>query len=296
MTLVAKLSGVLIAVAIVSCNQCFAQGVTQFDLSDQINTQRASQGPTDYQYSSGAQGDRGRGTGRTGPGARWDAPDNRDYSDYTATQSPISRGELEQARTAVLAPDSVDNSPIPSGQFKFGFKPHGPQVYRGTTAYRAMANGSRPPSFGVMLPPTATTSVDIEICDLPFTRSKLGFPNPWSPPGAVGTAGPPVDNIWGMINGSTPPPGYDPGSTPPGNTPGPTNPGNGYVSNAPSYRYTADGGYMTGSGIIVYPNGRKVTGGPMFMYKSGYGFADISGRNGPAVWSYDRSAPYRAYN
>ncbi|MBX9951196.1 MAG: hypothetical protein K2Y39_18660 [Candidatus Obscuribacterales bacterium] len=254
------------------CPSSYAQQSLYEQLSDQFR-------------SSGGTGDFGRSSQPTAPQGRANQS-AYDFSGLTNNQSPVSRGGLEPAATALLAPDSayIDKSPIPSGDFKFGFPEQSGQPYRGVTSGRAGARSSQM----AMLPATATTSVDVNTCDLPFLRRHLGYPNPWSPPGALAVAGPPV--VLPPGPGST---GTNPGGSGGGSETGGNQGGNGYVSGAPSYRYTADGGYMTGSGIVVYPNGRKVPGGPMFMYRSGYGFTDL--RNPSMGWTWDRSAVYRPY-
>ena len=269
---------VFLASAIALCHAAAvqAQGVTSYDLSDVIQTGRGNQ----FQ-SAGSAGDFGRVSMPTGSQAESDRFDH-DYSGMTRRQSPISRGGLEKAATALLAPDtaSISPEPIPSATFKYGFAQTGGQLYKGVSNSR---QGTLRSSSGAVLPPTATSSVDLNICDLPFLRRNLGFPNAFSPPGAFGVAGVPA----GMPN-TLPSPSYSGGNQPGGN---PSGFKNGYVADAPAYRYTADGGYMTGAGIIVYPNGTKVAGGPQFMYKSGYGYSDL--RNPSAGWSWDPSAPYR---
>lgn len=162
---------------------------TRYDLSDQIE-------------SSGTQGAAGRNTWTTGPGAyhhRWEV---RDYGGDTGKQTPDTRWWLPQARTALEAPWTVDMEPLPSGTHTYGFTDQGWDIYRGTCAFRSLMHGSMPPSFGGFLPPTATSSLDIEICDLPFTRSKLGFPNPYSPTGLSTDPlpMPEIDNPFNFIN------------------------------------------------------------------------------------------------
>lgn len=256
-----------------------AQGLTNYDLSDTIQTGRGNQ----FQ-SSGNTGEFGRDSMYTKSQAYSDTF-NHDYSGTTQTQSPISRGRLKQTATALLAPDtaSIDPEPIPSATFKYGFAQVGGQLYRGVANSR---RGTVRSSTGAMLPPTSTASVDLNICDLPFLRRNLGYPNAYSPPGALEVAGGPV-----VLPSSPPysPSSFNNGGKQPGGNPAGFN--NGYVANAPAYRYTADGGYMTGAGIIAYPNGTRVSGGPQFMYKSGYGYSDM--RNPAAGWSWDPSAPYR---
>lgn len=120
----------------------------------------------------GNAGSPGNQTRHTQAGAvRVDAPVHA-YSGNTANQHPAHNGhELEQARTALMAPGTVDNAPVPSGNFSFGFPNLPSTTYRGVTTDTAAANGSRPPSFGAKLPPTSTSSVDLNSRDMPFLKS-----------------------------------------------------------------------------------------------------------------------------
>lgn len=138
------------------------------------------------------------------------------------------------------------------------------------------------------LPQVSTASVEFNICDMPFTRDRgsSGIPIPDYNPDARVT--PPSDGGGGGPTGGGDTGGGDTGGGDSGGA-GPA----GYVKGAPSYRYTRDGAYMTGSGIIVYPNGRKERGGPMFRYRSGYGFTDM---NRPGMgYTWDRSEVYSYY-
>lgn len=168
-----------------------------------------------------------------------------------------------------------------------------PQPVLNYQSYRPIA---RPAQYvapkAAQLPPTSTSSVDFNVCDMPFTRDRgsSGIPMPdynpnITPPngGGGGTGGTGGSTGGGGTgsgdNGGT----GDSGSGVPG----------GYVTGAPAYRYMSNGAYMTGSGIIVYPNGHKERGGPMFRYRSGYGFTDM---NRPGMgYTWDRSAIYSYY-
>lgn len=276
------------AITFASCAAANAQDSYNYAFTERfIAGQSGAQSARGGKFSSaGDSGDFGRDSYSTGGQARADRG-TYDFTGLTANQSPLSRGGLEPATTALLAPDSeyIDKAPIPSGEFKYGFADQGSEPYRGVSGNRG---GGRRALIGAALPPTATSSVDINTCDLPFLRRNLGFPNQWSPPGALAVAGPPT------VLPSGPSYPYNPGGgTGGGAGNGGTNggAGNGYVSGAPAYRYTADGGYMTGAGIIVYPNGKKVAGGPMFMYKSGYGFTDL--KNPSMGWTWDRAAVFK---
>jgi hypothetical protein len=92
---------------------------------------------------------------------------------------------LPPAATTLEAPKSGMAGGIPSGQFNFGFPNSGFDVYRG--AYQGAGN------FGGFLPPTSTSSVDIDITGpvnpLPPSSSFLDSPASapgWGFPGADG--------------------------------------------------------------------------------------------------------------
>jgi hypothetical protein len=76
---------------------------------------------------------------------------------------------VESSVTNILAENSVDNAPVRSGKFDFGFPKTGPAVYRG-----AYAGQNR--SVGSYLPQVSTSSVDINTVDLssPFDTSNGG--------------------------------------------------------------------------------------------------------------------------
>jgi len=145
-------------------------------------------------------------------------------------------------------------------------------------------------------PPVSTSSVDFNVCDMPFTRDRgsSGIPMPDYNPnvnpngGAGGSSGGNTGGTGGSGTGSG---GGDTG-TGGNNGSGGGGPA-GYVTGAPAYRYMSNGAYMTGSGITVYPNGHRERGGPMFRYRSGYGFTDL---NRPGMgYTWDRSAIYSYY-
>lgn len=149
-------------------------------------------------------------------------------------QFDVVGDDLPHARAAILAPDSVDMTPIPSGQWKYGFPDTPGRQYKGVTANTAAANGSLPASYGAMLPPTATSSVDINTCDLPFLRRYGGdgdiagtgysvrnpppLPiayNPNWPGGAINPGGGGINPGGGGGRNLTPPPRtYGPGEYP----------------------------------------------------------------------------------
>ncbi|SRR5579885_602164 len=77
----------------------------------------------------------------------------------TAGRTRNQKFGFDYARTNTLAPNSVNMYPIPSGTFDYGFPKTGPSPYLGTSGT------SRKTSLGGMLPQTATSSVDLNICD-----------------------------------------------------------------------------------------------------------------------------------
>jgi hypothetical protein len=103
------------------------------------------------------------------------ATGNVGVSTYNTGQGPMGTGGLVSAKTGrqgvapamawsmVMAPNSVDMSPVPSGSFDYGFPKLGPAPYLGVTASQ-----SNPYSSGGMVPQTSTSAVDINICDMPF--------------------------------------------------------------------------------------------------------------------------------
>lgn len=91
-------------------------------------------------------------------------PSDGRNSGFTSSQGFF----LPDARTNLMAPQSVDMAPIPSASFKYGFADSGAAPYRGVCFTKT---GS--PSFGGILPPCATSSVDINIVDGP-TRATGG--------------------------------------------------------------------------------------------------------------------------
>jgi len=120
-----------------------------------------AQGATDAQ-SAGATGAQARLTDTT-----WqDVEQMPAYGNYdpglgntwtTGTQGiyDFNGPMLPPAATTLEAPKSGMAGAIPSGQFTFGFPNSGFDVYRG--AYQGAAN------FGGYLPPTSTSSVDLDI-------------------------------------------------------------------------------------------------------------------------------------
>lgn len=72
-------------------------------------------------------------------------------------------GGLAPTTTGLTAPNSVNNAPIPSGSFDLGFGPGSSQPFTGP--YNAGP-------YGGLLPPTATSSVDIDVSNL---SNKGGF-------------------------------------------------------------------------------------------------------------------------
>ncbi|HEY9786876.1 MAG TPA: hypothetical protein V6D17_15910 [Candidatus Obscuribacterales bacterium] len=140
-------------------------------------------GATGYQQSSGTQGDMGfmHDSGPT-PGELTDSDRSvHNYQGFTrAEQNPIVRptagagpGGLPMARYTI---DALQGSyggmfgmtQIPSGQFKYGFSRGGYKPFLG--ASWARPNPNMPFSIGNPLPPTSTSSVDINTVDCPFIR------------------------------------------------------------------------------------------------------------------------------
>jgi hypothetical protein len=125
---------------------------------------------------AGAQGaDDKTSAGDTGAQARWtdttwqDVQQTPAYGNYdpglgntftTGTQGvyDFNGPMLPPAATSLEAPKSGLAGPIPSGQFNYGFPNSGYDIYRG--AYQGAAN------FGGFLPPTSTSSVDLNTVDL----------------------------------------------------------------------------------------------------------------------------------
>jgi hypothetical protein len=122
-----------------------------------------------------------------GSPARLSAPQTR--SSQTGTFGNVSRPTspqsvalptyravpVQSAVTNILAENSVDNAPIRSGKFDFGFPKTGPAAYRGAYAGQLRSLGSN-------LPQVSTSSVDINTCDLssPFAGSFGGGGGPGS--------------------------------------------------------------------------------------------------------------------
>lgn len=85
---------------------------------------------------------------------------------------------VESTVTNILAENSVDNAPIRSGKFDYGFPKTGPAAYRG--AYSAQNR-----IFGSNLPQVSTSSVDINVVDLSSPFGSTGG----SGGGGAGTGG-----------------------------------------------------------------------------------------------------------
>jgi len=75
--------------------------------------------------------------------------DSQGYLDPNNSQLPL-------VQTGLMAPGSVNPSPIPSGQFDLGFPEGSPQTYRG------IYNRPSGPA-GSTLPQTSTSSVDLNV-------------------------------------------------------------------------------------------------------------------------------------
>lgn len=150
-------------------SSCFAANSMGFDLGPNI---RANYTSVQSPFDSRSLGDQMR------PNMR---PSMRPIVDRLIEQMPVpvpvedvvstlglSSSYLPDARTNLMAPQSVDMSPVPSASFNYGFADSGSVPYRGVTFSRSAA-----PSFGGILPPCATSSVDLNIVDGP-TRGSGG--------------------------------------------------------------------------------------------------------------------------
>ncbi len=89
-------------------------------------------------------------------------PNQNRNSGFTSNQGFF----LPDARATLMAPQSVDMAPVPSASFKYGFAEVGAAPYLGVCSSKSIA-----PSFGGVLPPCATSSVDINIVDGPMRSS-----------------------------------------------------------------------------------------------------------------------------
>ncbi|PZM82513.1 MAG: hypothetical protein DKT66_10970 [Candidatus Melainabacteria bacterium] len=111
--------------------------------------------------SSGAYGESGNSTANGYYYAQQDS-DQYDYQGTTSNQSPISRGGLPAATTAVQSLEGsfgkrFGTTEIKSANFTYGFSKGTKRAYRGVSGNRAMR--------GVALPPVSTASVDINTVD-----------------------------------------------------------------------------------------------------------------------------------
>lgn len=89
-------------------------------------------------------------------------------NDHAAKQTPNVRtmvdsdgSGLNMVSTAPMAPGTVNNIPIPSGQFNYGFNTSGPGAFA-QPYYGSYASGNR---TGSMLPQVSTGSVDFNTVD-----------------------------------------------------------------------------------------------------------------------------------
>jgi hypothetical protein len=101
-------------------------------------------------------------------------------------------GNMQSAGNGLLAPNSVDMTPLPSGQWNYGFNtnPSSPplngSVYLGQSAYgpfnqqgnyASLVPGLIPGTFvpsGITLPVVSTSSNDLNTVDCPFLRETAG--------------------------------------------------------------------------------------------------------------------------
>ncbi|HEY9777948.1 MAG TPA: hypothetical protein V6C81_29570 [Planktothrix sp.] len=85
----------------------------------------------------------------------------QDTSTQTQNNQEASRSvELPNTSYNLMAPNSVDTSSFPSGQFNYGFP------NEATAPFMGVSHGS----IGGFLPNTSTSSVNLNTCDLPFIR------------------------------------------------------------------------------------------------------------------------------
>lgn len=105
-----------------------------------------SAGPTMYQAEQGeSAGGAQAGQGQT-------------YQTMTQGANSNSGLNLPKVQTGVLAPESVNQAPIPSGQYTFGFPGGQGQAYRGPYKGGGGSSGGGGFSVGTNLPPTSTSS------------------------------------------------------------------------------------------------------------------------------------------
>lgn len=104
---------------------------------------------SDAMSSGGAQGDTNRTSYKTGEAPQDPGPQQSNPTGTTNVQ-------LQQTARNCLATRTVDASPVPSGQFTFGF----PVVVPAIRSIGSLFGGS----YGY-LPPTSTSSVDLDITE-----------------------------------------------------------------------------------------------------------------------------------
>ncbi|MBX9951699.1 MAG: hypothetical protein K2Y39_21190 [Candidatus Obscuribacterales bacterium] len=161
---------------------------------------QVNQGDSGYMHASNftGRGRNGFGPGASGPGrtvygmagtSRQQVSNNPrsvDYGRQILRPGNYQQGGMMPTATPSLGHRSFDMSPIPSGNFHYGFDTNPQQSLNGVKI------SSR---FGG-LPATSTASVDFDICDVP-TRSNGGIPAT-DPVGAASYVGDPS----GLLGGS----------------------------------------------------------------------------------------------
>ena len=100
-------------------------------------------------YSNAPSNPTGEGPGSTGGLYRT-------AEQATGLQNPQNSQSMPQAWTSLMAPDSVNTKPIPSGSYSLGFPRHGSTTYLGVDFSQAA-------SVGGTLPQTSTCSTDLNI-------------------------------------------------------------------------------------------------------------------------------------
>ncbi len=173
MTKTRLLFPVLLAHLIFSTGPAHAQ-----DFLDTVSAQAPTLNGNGAFNTGGATGDQNQSTNlTTGPGVlNGGVVGGRNYA-------------LAGARAGLLSPNSVDNEPIPSGQFGYGFAQpaqtpslgisFGADTDQGSIGlnFDLGGLGAMPTSFyaGRPLPTVSTGSVDLNTVDCPFLRQNGGF-------------------------------------------------------------------------------------------------------------------------
>src|SRR5579885_388503 len=178
-----------------------------------------AQGPSSFQ-SSGDTGAQLRQTDTTwqdtvplAPPGNLDAGTGNTFPTLPQGYNGMNGPVIPPSTTPLEAPKSGMAGGIPSGQFNYGFPATGSDIYNGVTG--------RAYNFGGVLPPTSTSSVDLNTVDLaPMAPSSVddGGPGGWGPP----------DPGSGFPGGGFPGGGFPGGGFPGGGLPGGGFPGGGF--------------------------------------------------------------------